>query len=69
VWAGGNDGALFHSSNNGLNWTRVALNTNGQPERGAIVSIRFDSTLQGKVTTDGGEAWTTSDGGQSWQRQ
>ena len=68
VWAGGNDGVLFHSTDRGLTWNKVPLTANGQSERGAIVSVSFDSTLQGSVTTDGGVTWATSDGGQTWQK-
>ena len=68
VWAGGNDGVLFHSTDRGLTWNKVPLTANGQSERGAIVSVSFDSTLQGSITTDSGVTWSTSDGGQSWQK-
>jgi len=66
VWVGGNDGALFHSVDQGTTWRRVALSTNGHSERGAITSIRFDNAMQGSVTTDSGATWVTSDGGQTW---
>jgi hypothetical protein len=66
VWAGGNGGALFHSTDQGETWNRVALNMNRQAERSAIVSIHFDNAVQGSVTTDSGATWVTSDGGQTW---
>jgi Photosynthesis system II assembly factor YCF48/Putative zinc-finger len=66
VWAGGSDGALFHSTDNGEHWTRVALVAGDQTARGAVRTIRFDSLANGQVTTDSGEAWSTSDGGKSW---
>lgn len=66
IWAGGNDGILFHSDDRGLSWDKVSLTADGKSERGAIVSIRFDSVLQGTITTDSGVAWTTINGGQSW---
>ena len=68
VWAGANDGALFHSTDRGLTWSRISLSAGNQPERGAIVTIRFDSILQGSLTTESGVTWSTSDGGQSWQK-
>jgi hypothetical protein len=69
VWAGGDGGALFHSADAGESWTRVILTADGQPEVRTIVSIRFDSALQGSVTTDSGTTWMTSDGGKSWSRR
>jgi hypothetical protein len=66
VWAGGNGGALFHSTDQGETWNKVVLNTKRQAERSAIVSIHFDNAVQGSVTTDSGATWTTSDGGQTW---
>ena len=69
VWAGGNDGALFHSVDGGEQWTKVEIAANGEAERGTIGSIRFDSPLQGSVTTASGTVWSTSDGGKTWLRQ
>lgn len=69
VWAGGNDGALFHSADAGQHWDKVALTSDGQPEQGTVVSIRFDTVQKGTIRTDSGTTWTTSDGGQSWSKQ
>jgi photosystem II stability/assembly factor-like uncharacterized protein len=65
VWAGGGNGTLFHSSDNGETWTKVAV---GQSEDEAIVLIHFDTAQQGSVTSDSGATWTTVDGGQSWTK-
>jgi len=64
VWAGGSDGALFHSSDGGQNWSKQPL-----AETGAIVSIRFSDAEHGAVTTDGGSQWSTSDGGATWTKE
>ncbi len=69
VWAGGNGGALFHSSDNGEHWTRVALAAGGQAAHGAVRLIRFTTSTVGTVTTDSGETWSTSDGGKIWSRK
>jgi hypothetical protein len=69
VWAGGSDGALFHSSDGGSIWFKVPLSATDSPEKAAIVSIRFDSPLKGAVKTDAGTTWVTSDGGKSWSKQ
>ena len=68
VWAGGNEGMLYHSSDNGQHWNRVALAARGGPETAAIVSIRFNDALHGVVTTDSGATYSTSDGGTTWSR-
>lgn len=65
VWAGGSDGALFHSSDGGKHWDRVAL----AAELGAITSINFSTAQQGSLTSDSGATWNTSDGGQTWSKQ
>ena len=65
VWAGGSQGALFHSSDGGKHWDRVAL----AGEQSAITSIHFSTAEQGSLTSDSGATWTTSDGGQMWSKQ
>jgi photosystem II stability/assembly factor-like uncharacterized protein len=69
VWAGGNGGALFHSSDGGEHWGRVSLDANSKVETGAIVSIRFDDVQHGTVASDSGTRWTTTDGGVTWKTQ
>jgi hypothetical protein len=69
VWAGGNGGALFHSSDGGEHWSKISLAANSNVETGAIVSIRFDDSQHGVVTSDGGTRWATTDGGVTWTTQ
>jgi hypothetical protein len=66
VWAGGNDGMLFHSADNGVRWNKVSLDS---AEHGAIVSIRFSDTQNGEAVTDSGSNYLTSDGGATWTKQ
>ena len=66
VWAGGNGGALFHSSDGGEHWSKVSLAANSNVETGAIVSIRFDDPQHGIVACDSGTRWATADGGVTW---
>jgi photosystem II stability/assembly factor-like uncharacterized protein len=63
-WAGGDNGALFHSGDGGEHWNKVALN-----ETGKIISIEFTSPQQGSLTTVSGAVWKTSDGGHTWSKQ
>lgn len=69
VWAGGNDGALFHSSDGGENWSRIALGADGKAEGSAIVAILFDNPQQGSIKTEAGTRWDTADGGKTWAKQ
>jgi hypothetical protein len=69
VWAGGNGGALFHSSDGGEHWTKVSLPANSNVGPGAIVSIHFDDPQHGVIASDAGTRWTTTDGGVTWLPQ
>jgi hypothetical protein len=69
VWAGGNGGAFFHSSDGGEHWSKVSLAANFNVETGAIVSIRFDDAQHGVVASDSGTRWATTNGGITWTTQ
>ena len=68
VWAGGSNGALFHSLDAGLHWVRVEPTWSGVLLSGDIVSLQFANTQQGRILTSSNEIWTTADGGQTWQK-
>ena len=69
VWAGGNGGALYHSSDSGSAWTRVAPSADGAALTGDIIGVEFFDAQHGKITTSTGELWSTADTGQTWQKQ
>lgn len=69
VWAGGLDGALFHSADGGQQWSKALLESTKGREKSIIVSIRFDDPQHGVVVTNTGARWSTSDGGVSWSLQ
>ena len=69
VWAGGSAGMLFHTSDGGGIWIRVAPSSGGAILTGDIVNIQFFDTQHGRVTTSTPELWTTSDAGQTWQKK
>jgi hypothetical protein len=69
VWAGGNAGMLYHSSNSGQTWARVKPAAPGRKLEADITRIEFSDSLNGTVGTAGGEIWITSDGGHSWTVQ
>jgi hypothetical protein len=69
VWAGGSDGALFHSPDGGLHWARITVATEDAQLTGAIVSIDARNPNQLKITTNSGEQWIGGDGGRHWKRE
>jgi hypothetical protein len=68
VWAGGTSGALFHSSDDGQQWSAIQVSSTTGALWSDIVSIRFSDPAHGAVIALNGERWTTSDGGEHWQR-
>jgi photosynthesis system II assembly factor YCF48-like protein/putative zinc finger protein len=69
VWAGGSNGALYHSVDAGAHWTQVVPSSGGGVPTGDIVGLEFSDAQHGKITTSTGEVWITSDNGQTWQKQ
>ena len=69
VWAGGSSGALYHSLDAGLHWTRVTPSSSSAALTGDIVALEFSDAQHGKIATSSGETWITPDDGQSWQKQ
>jgi hypothetical protein len=69
VWAGGSNGALYHSADAGGHWTQVVPSSAGAILSGDIVVLDFSDAQHGKVTTSTSEVWITTDGGQTWQKQ
>ncbi|MGZ4789079.1 MAG: hypothetical protein ACXVZX_11220, partial [Terriglobales bacterium] len=69
IWAGGDNGLLYFSSDNGRNWKPLTVQSGNIALTGNIVHMRFDDDKQGTIDTSTGETWSTSDGGQSWQKQ
>ena len=69
VWAGTLAGVLYHTSDGGSHWARLAPSEAGATITGDITSIQFSDPQQGKVSTSTGELWTTFDGGQTWHKQ
>ena len=68
IWVGGDGGALYHSSDAGGSWTQVQPTMDGTSLSADIIGLEFVDTQHGRVTTAGGENWSTSDGGQSWRK-
>lgn len=69
VWAGGSNGALYHTIDAGNHWTRVVPGAAGTTLTGDITSLEFPDSQHCTASTSTGEVWRTADGGQTWQRQ
>lgn len=69
VWAGGSNGALYHSVDSGNHWTRVVPGVGGTTLSGDITALEFPDSQHCTASTSTGEVWSTGDGGQTWQRQ
>lgn len=65
LWAGGSGGALYHSSDNGASWQRVALP--GLSAADTVSHIDFPTPLNGSVASQSGR-WSTTDGGRTWAK-
>lgn len=67
MWAGGEGGALYHSSDFGDHWQRVALPR--ELASATIARLEFTDAGHGTLTTSSGETWATSDSGATWQKK
>jgi len=56
VWAGGEEGALFHSSDSGAHWRRIPFN-----ETYPITAIQIRAN--GEIHITAGQDWVSRDGG------
>lgn len=69
VWAGGADGVLYHSTDGGQSWKKLAVGPGGHPITQAIRSILFKDERNGTVTFANGDTWVTNNAGRNWQKQ
>ena len=67
IWVGGAAGVLYHSANNGQQWTLVKPTVDGVSLTADIVSVNFSDPQHGAVTGNDNQKWTTADGGSHWQ--
>ena len=66
VWAGGDDGALWSSLNNGLTWRKLAPSVDGHSPRGTVEKIQLAAPKNVTFRTSAGETWSSPDGGINW---
>jgi len=67
IWAGGKDGMLFRSADNGKTWEQVR--PWGDASAGDVQTITFRDAQNGSVTTNSGKTYLTTDGGENWKQQ
>jgi len=68
VWAGGEQGALYHSLDAGANWRRVTIEPDGAFAQ-TVVDIQVRDPQHVVLGTSAGQHWASNDGGQTWQRE
>ncbi len=66
IWAGGEDGALFHSTDDGAEWKEVPISDRGEQLEESITAIETQGS-EVKVRTKLGN-WISADGGVSWRK-
>jgi hypothetical protein len=69
VWAGGQSGTLFHSTDGGTTWTMVQPATKAGPLNSDIVTIEIRSAVEVVLVTSNNESWTTIDAGKTWDKR
>jgi photosystem II stability/assembly factor-like uncharacterized protein len=69
VWAGGQAGTLFHSSDGGTTWVQVQPSTKAESLSVDIVAIEIRGPAEIVLSTSTNESWTTADGGKAWEKK
>ncbi len=69
VWAGGEDGVLYHSIDAGTNWVQVAISIKKDVMTETIVGIAVHDPKHLSIVTTSGTGFTSKDGGKHWHRQ
>jgi hypothetical protein len=69
VWAGGQTGTLFHSTDGGTTWTMVQPSTKSESLSSDIVAIEVRSPTEIALSTSNNESWTTGDSGKTWDKK
>ena len=69
VWAGGSNGALYHSLDAGNHWKQVTPSAAGATLTGDVIRMEFADAQHGTITTSTLETWITSDDGLNWQKR
>jgi hypothetical protein len=73
IWAGGQAGTLFHSTNSGATWVQVQPSINRQQLSSDITHIDLQGDLAATakiaISTGSQEMWISADGGKTWEKK
>ena len=69
VWAGGQAGTLFHSTDSGTTWSMLQPSTKAESLSSDIVAIEVRSQAEIVLSTSNNESWTTIDAGKTWDKK
>lgn len=69
IWAGGQAGTLFHSTDGGATWTQLHPAVKDQQLTADITGIELQKPGQAAVSTGSGESWITADNGKTWTKK
>jgi photosystem II stability/assembly factor-like uncharacterized protein len=69
VWAGGQGGTLFHSTDSGTTWTMVQPSTKSESLTSDIVAIEVRGPAEIVISTSSNESWSTADAGKTWDKK
>ena len=68
VWAGGEAGTLFHSTDGGVTWVPVQPTVKTQSLSTDVINIKVQAT-QVLISTRNNETWITADDGKTWEKK
>ena len=69
VWAGGADGALFHSADAGTSWSRISIHFKGGIVTETIAAILLHDPQHLTVYTVSDVQYVSKDGGEHWREK
>ncbi len=69
VWAGGQAGTLFHSSDSGVTWLQVQPSIKALPLTSDITHIDVRGPAEVVLSTSHHEIWSSEDSGKTWEKK
>jgi hypothetical protein len=73
IWAGGQAGVLFHSTNGGATWAQVQPSSTSQRLSADITHIDLQGdapeTTRIAISTRNNEMWISTNGGKTWEKK